>query len=124
MPPTWRACSTTCVEARAALASEASGQRGGSIVRAHSASEDARDRADDTRPGPSSSARAALPGASFVSLQVGPHAADVAARLADFAETAGAVAALDLVITVDTAVAHLAGALGKPTWVLLPEVTD
>jgi nicotinate dehydrogenase subunit A len=45
--------------ARAALASEASGQRGNSIVRAHSASEDARERADDTRPEPGSSARAA-----------------------------------------------------------------
>ena len=41
----------------AALASEASGQRGNSIVRAHSASEDARERADDTRPQPGSSAR-------------------------------------------------------------------
>jgi uncharacterized metal-binding protein YceD (DUF177 family) len=46
--------------ALAALASEASGQRGHSIVRAHSASEDARKRADDTRPDPSSSPRAAL----------------------------------------------------------------
>jgi hypothetical protein len=44
---------------RAALASEASGQRGNSIVRAHSASEDARVRAGDTRPEPGSSARAA-----------------------------------------------------------------
>ena len=44
----------------AALASEASGQRGNSIVRAHSASEDARKRADDTRPEPGSSARAAF----------------------------------------------------------------
>ena len=43
----------------AALASEASGQRGNSIVRAHSASKDARERADDTRPEPGSSARAA-----------------------------------------------------------------
>jgi len=43
-----------------ALASEASGQRGNSIVRAHSASKDARERADDTRPEPGSSARAAL----------------------------------------------------------------
>jgi carbon-monoxide dehydrogenase large subunit len=46
--------------ARAALASEASSQRGNSIVRAHSASEDARERADDTRPEPGSSAREAL----------------------------------------------------------------
>jgi len=45
---------------RAALASEASGQRGHSEVRAHSASEDARERADDTRPEAGSSARAAL----------------------------------------------------------------
>src|ERR1700730_17152865 len=45
---------------RAALASEASGQRGNSMVRAHSASQDARERAGDTRPEPGSSARAAL----------------------------------------------------------------
>ena len=51
---------------RAALVSEASGQRGHSIVRAHSASEDARKRADDTRPEPGSSARAAQ-GARLVS---------------------------------------------------------
>src|SRR2546422_11554756 len=44
----------------AALASEASGQRGDSMVRAHSASEDARERADDTRPEPGSSAHAEL----------------------------------------------------------------
>jgi 5-methyltetrahydropteroyltriglutamate--homocysteine methyltransferase len=49
---------------KAALASVASGQRGDSIVRAHSASEDARERADDTRPEPGSSARAALAGAA------------------------------------------------------------
>ena len=42
----------------------------------------------------------------------------------DFVDTAAAVDALDLVITVDTSVAHLAGALGKPVWVLLPWVTD
>jgi len=39
-------------------------------------------------------------------------------ELNDFADTAALVAALDLVITVDTAVAHLAGALGKPVWIL------
>ena len=42
----------------------------------------------------------------------------------DFAETASALAHLDLVITVDTAVAHLAGALGLPVWILLPYVAD
>jgi tetratricopeptide (TPR) repeat protein len=43
---------------------------------------------------------------------------DWAAELRDFADTAALVAGLDLVITVDTSVAHLAGALGKPVWVL------
>jgi tetratricopeptide (TPR) repeat protein len=49
---------------------------------------------------------------------------DLGPYLQDWAETAAAVSALDLVITVDTAVAHLAGALGKPAWVLLPFAPD
>jgi 4,5-dihydroxyphthalate decarboxylase len=52
--------SSEVISRQAALASEASGQRGNSVMRAHSASEDARKRADDTRPEPGSSARAAL----------------------------------------------------------------
>jgi glycosyl transferase family 9 (putative heptosyltransferase) len=44
--------------------------------------------------------------------------------LFDFADTAALIAGLDLVISADTAVAHLAGALGKPTWVLLPHAPD
>jgi predicted O-linked N-acetylglucosamine transferase (SPINDLY family) len=68
---------------------------------------------------------------TFYSLQKGPvspHAAgmpplpllDLQEQLTDLADTAAAIANLDLVITVDTAVAHLAGALGRPVWVLLP----
>jgi hypothetical protein len=45
---------------------------------------------------------------------------DPTAHLTDFTETAALISRLDLVITVDTSVAHLAGALGCPTWVLLP----
>ncbi|MBY0431327.1 MAG: tetratricopeptide repeat protein [Rhodospirillales bacterium] len=71
----------------------------------------------------------ALPGVRFYSLQVGERAADLAGlgeiedltpRIRDFADTAAFMAALDLIITVDTAAAHLAGGLGRPTWVLLP----
>ena len=42
----------------------------------------------------------------------------------DFADTAAIISQLDLVITVDTSVAHLAGALGRPAWVLLPKQPD
>ena len=49
---------------------------------------------------------------------------DLAPRLVDFAATAAAVGALDLVIAVDTAVAHLAGALGKPAWLLIAQGND
>jgi hypothetical protein len=56
-----------------------------------------------------------------------PEAAAVVRRgggLRDFADTAAVVAGLDLVITVDTAVAHLAGALGRPVWLLLAQGGD
>lgn len=74
--------------------------------------------------------------ADFASLQIGPRAADIAdcaaqALVADlsgiiksFADTAAFVGQLDLVVTVDTSVAHVAGAMGKPTFVLLPFDAD
>lgn len=73
------------------------------------------------------------PGVTFFSLQKGGAAeqleragdcgiVNLDRALGDFADTAAAIAALDLVITVDTSVAHLAGAMGRPVWVLLPHV--
>ena len=74
--------------------------------------------------------------ASFVSLQKDPRPDDQATLLAraeivdltghltDFVETAALISCLDLVITVDTSVAHLAAALGRPTWILLPYTPD
>ena len=49
---------------------------------------------------------------------------DLDPQLEDFADTAAAIARLDLVISVDTSVAHLAGAMGKPVWILLNAVPD
>jgi tetratricopeptide (TPR) repeat protein len=74
--------------------------------------------------------------ATFLSLQKDPRPEDKAAlreradiidlteHLTDFNETAALIGCLDLVVTVDTSVAHLAGALGCPTWILLPSVPD
>ena len=79
---------------------------------------------------------AQVPGVRFYSLQKGEAAAQAKAppagmelidwteELNDFADTAALIANLDLVISVDTAVVHLAGAMGKPVWTLLPFAPD
>jgi len=74
------------------------------------------------------------PGVTFFSLQKGGASAQTAnapfdvmdwtGDLKDFADTAALIANLDLVISADTVVVHLAGAMGKPVWVLLPLVPD
>jgi Flp pilus assembly protein TadD len=66
---------------------------------------------------------------TFINLHHGPSAnplglPDLTPWLTDYAETAALVENLDLVVTVDTSVAHLAGALGKPVWILLPHAPD
>jgi len=72
---------------------------------------------------------------SWYSLQVGPNQNDIseasgttitslAPHLNDFADTAAAIQTLDLIICVDTAVAHLAAAMNKPVWLLLSKVSD
>ena len=73
---------------------------------------------------------AGLPGIAYFNLQVEPKTlptldfTPLLNPLYDFEETAALTANLDLVITVDTAVAHLAGGMGRPVWVLLPLVAD
>jgi hypothetical protein len=72
-------------------------------------------------------------GVAFYSLQKGPRSADAAGadwiidrtgELSDFSETAALIENLDLLISVDTSVVHVAGALAKTTWVMLPFPPD
>ncbi len=79
---------------------------------------------------------AEVPGITWFSLQMGPACGqmpalarkfslvDASSESRDFAETAALLATLDLVISVDTSVAHLAGAMGIPLWVVLPQFAD
>jgi hypothetical protein len=77
---------------------------------------------------------AAVPNVQFFSLQKGPECTeppprgmdwtDFTAEISDFADTAAFIQNLDLVITVDTSIAHLAGALAKPVWVVIPFQAD
>ncbi|MDE3199503.1 MAG: glycosyltransferase family protein [Acidobacteriota bacterium] len=80
-----------------------------------------------------------MEGVYFYSLQMGhgrsqlrsmqceetiPHVTDLTPFIEDMADTAALMENLDLIITVDTSVAHLAGALGKPVWIMLPAAPD
>ena len=73
--------------------------------------------------------------ASYVSLQQEDRASDATVlreraifhfgdELKDFSDTAALISNLDLIISVDTSVAHLAGAMAKPVWILLPFIPD
>lgn len=76
------------------------------------------------------------PGVTWISLQKGPAAEQLISLPSDvliwdgcgldrdLADAAALVATLDLVITTDTCIAHLAGAMGKPVWILLPHLAD
>jgi hypothetical protein len=75
-----------------------------------------------------------LEGVHFFSLQMGPAAEELAARklpivdlapvTGDMADTAAQMACLDLILTIDTSMAHLAGALARPVWILLGHSPD
>ena len=77
-----------------------------------------------------------IPGVQLYSLQKGPHAEalstsgankrieDLGSACEDFGDTAAALAELDLLISSDTSVVHLAGAMGKPAWVILPYASE
>jgi tetratricopeptide (TPR) repeat protein len=71
-----------------------------------------------------------IAGVRFYGLQLPPDPAapawldDLAPRIADFDDTAAILAGLDLLITTDTALPHLAGALGRPVWLMLSRVAD
>jgi tetratricopeptide (TPR) repeat protein len=79
---------------------------------------------------------ARIPGARLYSLQKGPAESQIADSalldaivhlgpdLHDFADTAAALSRIDLLVSVDTSVAHLAGAMARPVWVLLPNIPD
>ena len=81
-------------------------------------------------------ALAAIPNITLISLQKGPGSEQIAENptlpildlgselVADFVDTAGLLMNLDLVITIDSALAHLSGALARPVWVALPQNAD
>jgi len=81
-------------------------------------------------------ALSAVPGVQFFSLQKGPlekevewlpdglPVIDLSSQIRDFGDTAAIIENLDLVLTIDSSVSHLAGALGKQTWLLIASISD
>ncbi len=65
-----------------------------------------------------------MPARDLPAMSMFPGMVNLADDLTDFGETAAAMENLDLVITVDTSMGHLAGALGKPVWILIPKAAD
>ncbi|HBK06012.1 MAG TPA: glycosyltransferase [Acetobacteraceae bacterium] len=65
-----------------------------------------------------------MPARDLETIQRFPNMTDLADDLTDFGETAALMENLDLIITVDTSMGHLAGALGRPAWILIPKAAD
>jgi ADP-heptose:LPS heptosyltransferase len=65
-----------------------------------------------------------VPAGDIATMTQFPCMTDLSAELPDFGETAALIENLDLIVSVDTAIGHLAGAMGKPVWILLPKAAD
>ncbi len=65
-----------------------------------------------------------MPARDLESIRRFPGMTDLSNELTDFGETAALMENLDLIVTVDTSMGHLAGALGKPVWILIPKAAD
>jgi len=130
-PPYLKANAALCEQWRRRLA-EAPGRRIGLVWGGNPLHHNDRNR---SCPLPVLAALLDVPGCRWFSLQRGPAAEQLglpeAAAIVDlgrefrtYADTAAAIAALDLVVTVDTSIAHLAGALARPAWVMIPHAPD
>jgi hypothetical protein len=65
-----------------------------------------------------------MPATDLPTVSLFPGMTDISNDLTDFGETAAVIENLDLIITVDTSMGHLAGALAKPVWILIPKAAD
>jgi ADP-heptose:LPS heptosyltransferase len=65
-----------------------------------------------------------MPAADLETMKAFNGMSDLSNELTDFGETAALIENLDLVITVDTSMGHLAGAMAKPVWILVPKAAD